>query len=136
MLHLLRSLLSRISGQLPTLALFISPFSFLSYPTPPSACPLQLLRNCHSLVLHCSSVRKVGSRLRRLGEKPKSYFCQLIHLSSEFIYQTFIEHHSASPCDSDKGYRTEQGICVLLPSRGSQTCWKIEPQTNHYRVEQ
>lgn len=93
MLHLLRSLLSRISEQLPTLALFISPFSFPSSSHPLSTCPLQLLRDCHSLVLHCSSGRKVGSRLRRLGEKAKAYFCQLIHLRSEFIYQTFIEHH-------------------------------------------
>lgn len=112
---------------------FLFPFFIPLYSI---SCPVQLLRGFHNLALHCYSGREVGSRLRSLGEKAKAYFCQLSHLSSELIYQTLLSTYSVSPCDWDKGFRTEQSICVLLPSTGSQTCWKIEPQINHYNVEQ
>lgn len=59
---------------------------------------------------------EVDSRLRRLGEKSKAYFCQFIHLSRMLIYQTLMSTYSASPCDWDKGYKIKQDICVLLPS--------------------
>lgn len=72
----------------------ILPFPISPPPTLPYCilCPVQVFRGCHSLALNASSGRERLSRPSSQGEQTKAYFCQLIHLSSELIYHTFIEH--------------------------------------------
>lgn len=124
MLHPLRSPYPGFQGSCQ-LSLLVSIFLFPFFS--PRRAPFYVLSGSsgsHSVSLHCSSGREIEADSGAWERKPR--LLSLVYPSRQWAYlQNISSTSSASPCDRDKEYRTEQGIYALLPSRGSQTCWKM-----------